>query len=154
MASGTRGNLDLNKLRDFVGPGKTLPPADLPSLRDVLAAGIYLKETAVSKAKQKDIKSLSHELTDLVMSIYAKASKEFIPGVNMIGRESLVVKIERDWRKALDIVNNKGKGIKQKKETMRDKLDRIYSVLLCQCNILSCKEEGCLDTCKKGAHIK
>ena len=70
----------------------------------------------------KDIKSLSHELTDLVMSIYAKARKEFIPGLNMIGRESLVVKIERDWRKALDIVNNKGKGIKQKKGTMRDKL--------------------------------
>ena len=81
-----KGNLDLNKLRDFVGPGKTLSPADLPSLRD--AAGIYIKEMSLSKAKQKDIKSLSHELTDLVISIYAKASKEFIPGINIIHSSS------------------------------------------------------------------
>ena len=44
MASGTRGNQDLKNLRNFVGPGNPLPIADLPSLRDVLAAGIYLKE--------------------------------------------------------------------------------------------------------------
>ena len=55
MASGTRGNQDLKNLRNFVGPGNPLPIADLPSLRDVLAAGIYLKEMSLGGAKQMDI---------------------------------------------------------------------------------------------------
>ena len=104
-------------------------------------------------AKQKDVRSLCQELTDQVISLYVKANKQFIPGENMIGRDSIINKIEREWRRALDIVNNKVKGVQQKKVAMEDKLDKIFSVLLCQCNILTCQEEGCSEACKKGVHI-
>ena len=114
-----------------------------------------IKEMSLSKANQKDIRSLSQELTDLLTSIYSKANQHFIPGKNMMKRETIVNKIEKDWRRALEIVNNKGKLVKQRKETMEGKLDKLYPVLVCECiNITSCLEQGCSEKCKKGAHIE
>lgn len=155
MAAATRGNQELNNLRDLVGSGHPLPQTDLPSLRDILRACIYLKEMSLSNAKQQDIRSLSKEMTGQVISVYSKASRFFMPGVNMIKETSIVTKIEKDWKKAVDIVNNKGKNLKDRKEAMIDRLDKIYDLLLCQCsNIQSCSEKGCDSICKKGAHIE
>ena len=109
----------------------------------------------MASTKQHSIRDLCMELADLLISLYSKANKEFLPGKNMMNRDTIINKVERDWRRALDIVNNKGKSVKQKKENMMLKLDKIYSVLFCQCpNIRSCMEEGCGKDCKKGAHIE
>ena len=155
MATGTRGQQDLKNLKTLVGPSKSFPHSDLPSLRDILAAGMHIKEVSLASTKQHSIRDLCMELTDLLISLYSKANKEFLPGKNMMNRDTIINKVERDWRRALDIVNNKGKSVKQKKENMMLKLDKIYSVLFCQCpNIRSCMEEGCGKDCKKGAHIE
>ena len=117
MAKGTRGQQDLNNLRLLVGPSKPLPSTDLPSLRDILSAGIHLKETSLAAAKQYSVHDLSVELTDLLLSVYNKANAQFVPGQNMFTKKVITAKISRDWKAAMDIVNNKVKGIRQKKET-------------------------------------
>ena len=48
MASGTRGQQDLNNLKELVGPSKPFPQADLPSLREILAAGMHIKEVSLT----------------------------------------------------------------------------------------------------------
>ena len=69
----------------------------------------------------------------------------------MMNMNTIKNKIERDWRGALEIVNKKGKAVKQKKETMVLKQDKIFTVLFCQCpNIKSCREVKCSEDCKRG----
>ena len=97
MAHKTRGHQDLNTLRVVIGASKQLPQTDLPSLRDILAAGLYIKETSITHAKKINIFDLSVTLADQVISVYSKASFEFQPGKNMLPIKSIRKKIERDW---------------------------------------------------------
>jgi hypothetical protein len=153
--SSTRGTQDLNSLRDLVGTSNPLPQTDLPSLRDLLRAGIYIKEINSTSPKQHSISDLSQELADLLISVYSKANIQFVPGQNMFPRKTIIAKIQRDWKAAIDVVNNKVKGAKQKKELIMDKLDKFYNVLYCLCtNIISCEERGCDSECIKEAHIE
>ena len=72
MASGTRGQQDLNNLKELVGPSKPFPQADLPSLRDILAAGMHIKEVSLTSTKQHSIRDLCIVLTDLLISVYSR----------------------------------------------------------------------------------
>ena len=101
MAHKTRGHQDLNTLRVVIGASKQLPQTDLPSLRDILAAGLYIKETSITHAKKINIFDLSVTLADQVISVYSKASFEFQPGKNMLPIKSIRKKIERDWLRQL-----------------------------------------------------
>ena len=55
MAQKTRGHQDLNTLRVVIGASKQLPQTYIPSLRDILAAGLYIKETSITHAKKINI---------------------------------------------------------------------------------------------------
>ena len=84
-------------------PGKhleTLQPPSL-SLRDILAADLYNKETSITHAKKINVSDLSVTLADQVISVYSKASFEFQPGKNMLPIKSIRKKIERDWLRQL-----------------------------------------------------
>ena len=89
MAHKTRGHQDLNTLRVVIGASKQLPQTDLPSLRDILAAGLYIKETSITHAKKINIFDLSVTLADQVISVHSKASFEFQPGNNMLPIKSI-----------------------------------------------------------------
>ena len=150
----TRGNQDLNNLRELVGSSSPLPQTDLPSLRDLLRAGIYLKEVSLTGPKQISNYDLSKELTDLLISVYRKANIQFEPGQNLQSNKAIREKIEKVWKDAVFVANNTGKGLKQKKEVLMDKMDKMFKVLYCQCsNIRSCEENNCNSDCTKQAHI-
>ena len=95
MATGTRGQQDLKNLKTLVGPSKSFPHSDLPSLRDILAAGMHIKEVSLASTKQHSIRDLCMELTDLLISLYSKANKQFLPGKNMMNRDTIINKVER-----------------------------------------------------------
>ena len=122
----TRDNQELNSLRDFADLN------DLTSLKDILVAGIHIKETSLTEVRKISIWSICQELADNLISIYKKTNHEFIPGQNMMSRKTIIDKIERDWKRAVDFVNSEVKSVKQKRENIQDKLDKIYSVLSCQ----------------------
>ena len=115
MASGTRGSLDLQPLRSLVGNSKPLPKTNLPTLRDVLQCGIFFKESSSVHSRHYSISTLSKDLADEIVSVYKRANDKFDPGINMLSVKSLFQKIDRDWKKAVDITKNKGRNIKEKK---------------------------------------
>ena len=154
MAKGTRGQQDLKKLMDLVGPSKPLSQSDLPSLRDIIAAGIDIKERSEKISKQISNHDLSLDLTDLLIAVYQKANIQFLPGVNMSAKKSITNKIERDWARAIEIVGRKGVKKNNKEQLFINKLDLLYPVLICECpSIVSCEERGCDADCLKEAHI-
>ena len=66
----TRGRQELNGLRELVGSSKPLPQTDLPSLRDLLRAGIYIKE----RDPGHEVSDIGLELADLLVAVYTKAN--------------------------------------------------------------------------------
>ena len=154
MAKGTRGQQDLNKLMELVGPSKPLSQLDLPSLRDILAAGLDIKEKSEKISKKINNHDLSVELTDLLLAVYQKANIQFLPGGNMSAKMSINNKIKRDWVRAVEIVGRKSVKKNNKEQLFINKLDLLYPVLICECpSIVSCKEKGCDPDCLKKAHI-
>ena len=149
----TRGHQDLNGLRELVGSSKPLPQTDLPSLRDLLRAGIYIKER--DPGRGHDVSDLGIELADLLVAVYTKANIQFVPGQNLYPTKTIKNKIIKEWNSASSVGSGKSKGFKSKKEILVSKLDKLYNVMYCQCtNITSCEEKGCDTECKKLAHIE
>ena len=50
-------------------------------------------------------------------------------------------------------MNGKGKNLKSRKETFLKKLDKLFDIIVCKCEITTCEEKGCPSDCKKFAHI-
>ena len=83
MSKKTRGRLDLKPLRELVGPSNPLPENELATLRDVLAAGMFLKES-LNHVKEMSSNQFAMNLTDQVLAVYHKANSQFKPGTILI----------------------------------------------------------------------
>ena len=151
MALKTMVNQDLNTLRVVIGASKKLSQTDLSSLRDILAAGLQIKETSITHAKKINIFYLNVDLADQVIFVYSKASCEFQPGKNILPVKPIRKIIVRDWKRLVEAANNRGKEIKL--DNIINKLDLIYDILYCECDIHPCVEKGCSAKCEKVAHI-
>ena len=103
MAGGTRGQQDLSKMRELIGPSCKLTETELPTLRDILADLMYEKEMTSSAVHLTTNRSLSKTLAEKIVVIY---------GANLIGVESLAKKIVKEWSEAVDITNNQGKKLR------------------------------------------
>ena len=140
MAGGTRGQQDLLKLTELVGSSSQLSSNELPTLRDILQAGLYEKEKSPLEGNFLPNCDLSKSLAEKVVMVYNKANTQFIPGVNMIEEGSIAKKIERERMEARDIIGSRGKNLKKRKEKLKEKLDNIFDVIYCKCEIKSCQE--------------
>ena len=69
----------------------------------------------------------------------------------MLPIKSIRKKIERDWKRLVEAANNRGKGIKL--DNIISKLDLMYDILYCECDILSCEQKGCSAECEKVVHM-
>nr|XP_047145333.1 uncharacterized protein LOC124818441 [Hydra vulgaris] len=149
MAAGTRWRND-SFLRQYLGSGKELPTAELPTLRDVLRYGIFLRET--SKLNRRNYSN-----SDLIQNIYNKISEKwqmasvlFVPPVISL-KHNLVTRLKVAWNKANLISQNRAsKLIKQKFNLI---IDKLFDLVECNCKISLCSEQCCSTDCKVGAHI-
>lgn len=148
-----RGSKDLQGLREIIGPSKEFPLSDPPTCRDVMSAGLFLKENSVSDSKHFSISDLSMQLATPVVSFWQNVNPEFQPGTKLIAESSLTKKIERDWSELIDISNNKGKNLNKRKEKFIAKLDKLYNILQCKCNFVSCEDSKCSGDCDQKIHI-
>ena len=150
MSKKTRGRLDLKPLRELVGPSNPLPENELATLRDVLAAGMFLKES-LNHVKEMSSNQFAMNLTDQVLAVYHKANSQFKPGTILITQRAISEKIQNAWKKAMSMVQKKTKVNKDSREFM-NKMDRLFNLFYCKCGIVSCLDEGCKDDCIQGAH--
>ena len=85
------------------------------------------------------------------MFIWKKCNPEFQLGVNIYSEKFLKEKIFKDWT---DLVNiSLGKKGQKEKEKIVSKLDSLYNILLCKCDIQTCEVKNCPITCKDKVHI-
>ena len=115
MAGGTRGHLDLKPLREFVGNSKPLPQTELPTLRDILAAGILEKES-LSHSQEISKKEFSLRLARQILSVYHKANSDLKPGLTLVREDSIAKRLERRWADAVQLANRRGSKMAMKRE--------------------------------------
>ena len=63
---------------DIVGPSADLPASDLPTLRDVLAYGQFLKESSLKRNNEIALRELSKQVCADLKQVWARASHKLL----------------------------------------------------------------------------
>ena len=136
---------------DVIGPSASeLPQSDLPTLRDVLAHALFLKENSNLRKIDISSKEVAKTVTAAIKAVWAKVNHQIVvPGVIILDKN-----IERmfmtNWE-MMRKVRNKNIG-KQKSEEWKLKLDKTFNILTCQCSFKSCPDSKC-QGCADNIHI-
>ena len=139
-------------ISEFLGSGgKEFAPAELPTLRDVLLKGVLLKERKEKEDKHHyQIKQSAKDIIPSILSQWSKGNALFSAPV-IIEEFSIERRIERAWTHARDIGLKKIKK-KDAIESFKLKLDKLFDICKCVCQIKLCDVSGC-SGCDVGAHV-
>ena len=151
MSKKTRGQMDLKPLRELLGPSKPLPANELATLRDVLTAGIFLKES-LDHVKEMSPLQFRMNLTEQILEVYHKANSQFKPGTVLITQNAICQKVQNVWKKSCLMANKRTKVNKDSREIM-NKTDKLFNLLYCKCDIDTCPENACKEDYIQGDHI-
>ena len=151
----TESNLTKYLSKSGEGAPKELLSTELPTLRAVLLLGIHLQEQRITldevDKRNYTVKELCCDLADKVLAQWVKANALFVFPV-IINKKSLSTKILTDWQMAQKVSNNK--GTKKEIEKFDEKLDKLYDLTKCRCQMITCSEFGkCADLEKKCKNV-
>ena len=109
---------------DVVGPSAELPQADLPTMRDVLAFGLLLKENSLERKNQMFQRELSKKICSGVKEVWARANHKLLAPDVVYLDQNIENKFIEDW-KLMGLVKSK-KLSKEKEASWRAKLDMLF----------------------------
>jgi hypothetical protein len=137
-------------MHHLIGTGKELPIAELPTGRDLLRYGLYLRECSATNARNYSGDQLVDEVTEGMLAIWERANAKFCePVINT--KRRIKTKVKALWEQATEIAL--GRGRLDEKHKFIEKLDRLVDILNCKCDIIYCAEFGCGDGCSSAVHI-
>lgn len=145
--------------KDFMGGAKEFLPGEAPTLRDVIQKGLFLQEEQIVlhniDYRHINMKKLFSSVAKDVLLIWSQGNPEFCPPV-VTSERSLAERIEKSWNTLLSICH--GRETKKKiVESWTEKLDKLFDIVKCKCNITLCSdaESPCVnkDCNSGGAHI-
>ena len=136
------------KLSKLIGGPAEFIPSEVPTLRDCLRLIVFLQN---SKDKFYSLGNIFNEVTEKITQAWANANCLFTSPVT-ITRKSIFNKLKRAYDFYFDSGRKqKGKKSQWKQQHRSDaKLDGLLDILVCNCKIVLCEEEGapCNDGCK------
>jgi hypothetical protein len=123
--------------------------SELPTLRDILRYGIYLREQSFDDRRNYEVDKLVSDIYPALVNQWSKANPLFKPPV-INEKVTIMSKLKEVWKQAVQV--SLGKGKLNGKERFSGKLDKLFYILSCKCKIISCEEAGC-EGCENQAHI-
>ena len=138
-------------LSNFLGRGKELHPSELPTLRDVLRYGLLLREECNIDGKNYPTSVLAKDIYHKVIEKWQHANSSFQSPV-LVSRVTIVERIKDSWEQARNI--SLGRGNLSSKQSFICKLDKLFDILTCKCDIVQCDDYSCTESCTKQAHVK
>ena len=118
-----------SNLSDVIGKGKEFLASELPTARDVLQFGLFLKETDNRPASKYPVSELINNIYIQLHSQWMKANHLFVFPV-IITEKAAKNKLKDLWSTATLIANKKKINI-AKKVGFEKKLDRLFDLLHC-----------------------
>ena len=125
-----------SNLSDLIGKGKEFLASELPTARDVLQLGLFMKETDNRPASKYPVSELINDIYIQLHSQWMKANHLFEFPV-IITEKAVKTKLKVLWSTAT-LIANKGKISKVKEIGFEKKLDTLFDLLHCRCNYYSC----------------
>lgn len=136
-------------LSNLIGSGRELLPSELPTLRDILRYGLLLREQSDEDIRNYSAASVAKDIYPEVLEKWERANSLFVTPV-LNSRITILNKIQSSWEQAKNI--SLGRGKLDVKEAFASKLDKLFDILNCKCDIFLCSDFDC-PGCKREAHI-
>ena len=142
MASVRTRHKSASNLSEFLGTGQEFLVSELPTLRDVLRFGIFLREKRDDQ-RNYSVKDMVKDITPFVFQKWTKANALFRSPV-VVSEARARVKIEDAWNLASRIARNVGAVKQDKKTSFVESLDKVFDILHCKkCPISDWKDFSC-----------
>ena len=137
----------------YLGASAELPTADLPTLRDVLKKCQLLRERFAGPANMYEVSAMVADVLPLVLDIWKRANVKLVELPVRHNDFALAERIKRNWKTLNDIANKRVKVGQRERQTFTSNLDKLFSILTCNCDFIDCAEAKCqTENCGK-AHI-
>ena len=132
----------------IVGPSiEELPLGDLPTLRNVLAKAIWLKESTTQTSNNFTNQMLGEEMVPIILQSYKRVN----PLLALYQYKSVYNKFMKEWNEFKNLRRTSSK--RGKKRILFDsRLDKLFDIIKCKCDIQKCFDAGC-DGCEFEAHV-
>ncbi|KAG7163873.1 putative leucine zipper transcription factor-like protein 1-like 6, partial [Homarus americanus] len=139
------------QLSHLVGTCRELPPAELPTARDLLGYGLFRREMNEEDRRNYPVDHLvNNDIVPGLLAHWRKANALFTePVINTEVR--IKSKMKALWNVALKV--SMGNVNLQVKPKFMMKLDKLVDILTCHCVMRSCSELGCNPVCNSEVHI-
>ena len=137
-------------LHHLVGTGRVLPVSELPTARDLIRYGLYMREISDQDRRNYSNDELIADVVTELLDRWSSANPQFIePIIN--SKVRIKTKLKAVWDQANKV--SAGRARLEEKERFLNKLDRLLDILTCKCEIKSCADVGCSSACVSEAHI-
>ena len=150
MAAKTRNKLS-SHMSMYLGVGKELPLTQLPTLRDLLRYGLFLREVSNVDKRNYPIDTMTTDIMSALLTQWTKANAKLVYPI-LIHQNTIKNRLKTCWEKAFKL--STGQGKLKDREKLALKLDQLFDILYCHCPITLCSDVGCDAECKKEAHIQ
>ena len=147
MSVKTRGDVS-SHLSDYVGSGCSLLASELPTARDLLRLGIFLRGQT-DRCKNRSVSKLAKEILSHLLGQWTKANAMFtFPVVKH--KRTILRSLESLWKTASKIAWGRANDCETRE--FESKLDKLFDIVACRCPMQECRRCLC-QGCQTGVHI-
>ena len=140
MASKKRHTSTIDK---YLGPSAPLPLADLPTLRDILKQCQLLRERQIGPTEKYSVTDMASDVLPLIFTVWNRANAKLIELPIRVSDRALTLRIESKWTTLSKIARKKGNVGPKEKQSFESDLDKLFSILSCSCDFITCGAANC-----------
>ena len=128
----------------FLGPSADLPPADLPTLRDVLKQCQLLRERHVGPSYNYELSDMASDVLPLIIAIWNRANAKLSQPPVRVSDQALKDRIKAKWTILSKIAGKNGKVNAKERQRFTSDLDKLFNILVCSCSFTNCAEANAI----------
>ena len=148
-----RSHTQVNQVSEAIRKKKSFfPKSRTPLLQDDLKYCKLLWERYVGPIQEYSVATMAADVLPHILKIWHRADAKLIELPIRIDDDKIARRISCKWQLLMNIAGKKKDSMKQKL-TFESGLDNLFSILVCECDFVSCLEAMCaVESCHE-VHI-
>ena len=132
----------------FIVKAQDLSPSDLPTVRDVLAKMVHERDKIkLAEGKtQVEVRDLAQKVLPEIKALYKKVNSNLV----VYDDNTILRRLETDYKQMKELERSGQHG--KKRQNFEIKLGKLFDILFCKCQILTCEQVPSCDDCDFLAH--
>ena len=138
---------------NFIGPSAELPTADLLTIWDVLKQCQLLRERTVGPNNFYPVNDMVSDVLPLILNVWKRANAKLVQHPICLSDDVLCQRIKRKGTTLTNIAGKSAKVPQRERTAFYGDLDKLFNILVCGCNFISCNEANCCEKNCPNIHI-